>query len=486
MTIHAYGDFEYNVWIPASTHRYDKEKQEHNIQQAPGYEIRFLDSDEGYEIRSLFRNGRLLKHTAYKDGDNSVLFRIDGVSVHSLVSHVMLISAFPNYKPERTVDHVDNVHKNMNIMNLQWLDMSANSGKRAQFKPKDEAFTVKIPNDEIWKDFTLDGGKTTFKISNYARIQKPSGTITIGTKNRSKKYRAVALHYRDDDNVRQDVRFYVHRLIWEAFNGPIPEDKEILHDDSAPLHEDGSYRNWLRDLSVGTRKENMQQFHAHRATTAAPEPVMNEDDFTTVTIQKRPRYAEGAPSMPTGFWLQKASGNKGCVVQIKRATKNGKVLFWKSPSGPKYPTPLKIEIAKKFVRWVLQNHPDMVVYCDKTGYNEDQETLSKLTDNEKAFYETFNFREQDDPYNDLKASKLRKRVESLLPPDCGVTEEMLPRYCTYRPASDVRGDKFTIEGHPKMLEKLGMKRRGTSEKRTMSTLQKYNDMMDFLTKLDEA
>jgi hypothetical protein len=186
--------------------------------------------------------------------------------------------------------------------------------------------------------------------------------------------------------------------------------------------------------------------------------------------------------------LQKASGNKGCVVvvQIKRATKNGKVLFWKSPSGPKYPTPLKIEIAKKFVRWVLQNHPDMVVYCDKTGYNEDQETLSKLTDNEKAFYETFNFREQDDPYNDLKASKLRKRVESLLPPDCGVTEEMLPRYCTYRPASDVRGDKFTIEGHPKMLEKLGMKRRGTSEKRTMSTLQKYNDMMDFLTNLDEA
>lgn len=46
MTVHAYGDFEYNVWIPAYSHHYNKEKQEHIIQQAKGYEIRFLDSDD--------------------------------------------------------------------------------------------------------------------------------------------------------------------------------------------------------------------------------------------------------------------------------------------------------------------------------------------------------------------------------------------------------------------------------------------------------
>ena len=479
MTRHAYGEFEYNVWMPAYSHRYDKEKQEHNIQQAKGYEIKFLDSPDGYEIRSLFRNGRLLKHTAYKDGDNSVLFRIDGVSVHSLVSHVMLISAFPHVKPERTVDHVDNVHKNMNIMNLQWLDMSTNAGKRAQFKPKDDAFTVMIPNDEVWKDFTLDGGKTTFKISNYARIKKPSGVITIGTKNRNKKYRAVALHYKDDDIVRQDTRFYVHRLIWEAFHGAIPTDKEVLHNDSAPLHEDGSYRNWLCDLSIGTRQENMLQFHSHRASPSTPPPSPTE--CTTVVIQKRPRYAENTPSMPTGFWLQKASGNKGCVVvvQIKRATKNGKTMYWKSPSGPRHPTPLKIEVAKKYVRWVLSNHPDMVIYCDASGYFEDQEVLSKLNDEDRSFYDEFKFREQDDPYNDIKASTLRKRVQSLLPSDCGVTEEMIPKYCTYRPESDARGDKFTIEGHPKLLE-LGIKRQGTSETRSISTLEKYNQMMALL------
>ena len=378
-------------------------------------------------------------------------------------------------------------------MNLQWLDISANSGKLAQFKQKDDAFTVQIPNDEVWKDFTLDGGKTMFKISNYARFKKPSGIITIGTKNRNKKYRMVALHYKDDNNVRQDIRYYVHRLVWEAFNGPIPKDKEVLHDDAANLHEDGSYRNWLRDLSIGTRKENMLQFHSHRASTSGPAPIIppmndndndndNENECTAVTIQKRPRYAEDTPSMPTGFWLQKASGNKGCVVvvQIKRATKNGKVLYWKSPSGPTHPLPLKIEIAKKYVRWVLQNHPDMAVYCDTTGCLENQDVLSKLSDTERKFYEQFSFREQDDPYNEVKSSTLRKRsVNSRLPPDCGVTEDMLPRYCSYQPATDKRGDAFTIEGHPKLRE-LGRKTHKTSEKRSMSTLQKYNDMMDLM------
>lgn len=485
---HPYGTVKYNVWMPAYSHRFDTDKKEHDIQKAKGYEIRFLNNPDGYEIRSLYRNGRILKHTSYKDGDNSVLFRIDGVSVHSLVSHVMLMSAFPDIQPERTVDHIDNNHQNMNIMNLQWLDMSANSAKRAQFKEKADAFTIQIPNDEIWVDYKL--GKTTFKISNYARVEKPSGVITIGTKNRSKKYRAVALNYKDNEEASQCKRFYVHRLIWEAFNGAIPDDKEVLHNDAAPVHPDGSYRNWLQDLSIGTRKENMVQFHSHRAgssSNAISTHIAPDEGYTTVTVQKRPRYAENTNAMPTGFWLQKASGNKGCVVvvQIKRASKNGKVLYWKSPSSPKYPTPLKIEVAKKFVRWVLLKHPDMAIYCDSTGYNENQDVLSSLSESDYTFYKQFEFREQDDPYNELKASQMRKRVVSHLPPDCGVTEDMLPRYCTYRPATDKRGDKFSLEGHPKLLERLGLKRYGTSETRSMSTLAKYNQLMEFMQTLED-
>ena len=46
-----------------------------------------------------------------------------------------------------------------------------------------------------------------------------------------------------------------------------------------------------------------------------------------------------------------------------------------------------------------------------------------------------------------KVSKGRKK-KSLLAKDCGITDEMLPKYCRYVPVSDKRGDKFIIERHP--------------------------------------
>ena len=43
--------------------------------------------------------------------------------------------------------------------------------------------------------------------------------------------------------------------VWETWVGEIPDRMDILHDDNAPLCEDGTYRNWLCDLSIGTRSE---------------------------------------------------------------------------------------------------------------------------------------------------------------------------------------------------------------------------------------
>lgn len=46
---------------------------------------------------------------------------------------------------------------------------------------------------------------------------------------------------------------YVHRLVWKAFNGEIPEGYEIDHDDNVKSH------NWLSNLNLKTRKENMDK-----------------------------------------------------------------------------------------------------------------------------------------------------------------------------------------------------------------------------------
>lgn len=44
---------------------------------------------------------------------------------------------------------------------------------------------------------------------------------------------------------------WVHRLVWETFKGPIPEDLQIDHQDT---HKDN---NTLSNLKLCTRKENM-------------------------------------------------------------------------------------------------------------------------------------------------------------------------------------------------------------------------------------
>lgn len=43
---------------------------------------------------------------------------------------------------------------------------------------------------------------------------------------------------------------YVHRLIWEAWVGPVPEGKQVRHYDGNPQH------NWLDNLRLGDQKQN--------------------------------------------------------------------------------------------------------------------------------------------------------------------------------------------------------------------------------------
>jgi len=76
-----------------------------------------------------------------------------------------------------------------------------------------------------------------------------------------------------------------------------------------------------------------------------------------------------------------------------------------------------------------------------------------------------------------------KGVVSNLPQDCGVTPNMIPKYCYYRPASDKRGDKFIIEKHPKLVSK-GLRQWATTESKTKTTKQKFDLMILKLIELD--
>ena len=122
---------------------------------------------------------------------------------------------------------------------------------------------------EIWKDIIIEGFEGLYQASNLGNIKslqrtywtsahgghyktdperllKPSlvGTFT--------KYKYVVFA---NNNYRK--KFLVHRLIYEAFNGKIPEGYTIDHIDQNPLN------NNIDNLQCITKQENIRKSNNH-------------------------------------------------------------------------------------------------------------------------------------------------------------------------------------------------------------------------------
>jgi len=77
-----------------------------------------------------------------------------------------------------------------------------------------------------------------------------------------------------------------------------------------------------------------------------------------------------------------------------------------------------------------------------------------------------------------------KSVTSNLPLNCGLTPDMIPKYCYYKPASDKRGDKFIIERHP-TLTKNGTRQWATTEAKSKTTKEKFDLMLEKMNELNK-
>ena len=97
-------------------------------------------------------------------------------------------------------------------------------------------------------------------VSNKGRYKHKNGKISTGTRHNGGRYHVVVVNL---NGKRQ--RYYVHILVWEAFNGPIPPGKVVMHNDTYDTLDDEGYeRNYLEDLSLGTQQENTQSYQDNR------------------------------------------------------------------------------------------------------------------------------------------------------------------------------------------------------------------------------
>jgi hypothetical protein len=132
-----------------------------------------------------------------------------------------------------------------------------------------ETFCNDLSN-ESWKQIpkSLTNSDKLYYASNYGRIKNQYGIyLKIFRNSPSSKYNLTNLNQQ---------HIYIHKVIWLTFMGDIPENCEILHDDMVPLNQDGTYRNFLEDLYIGTHSDNMKEYH----DTKHEEVIIQESIFT--------------------------------------------------------------------------------------------------------------------------------------------------------------------------------------------------------------
>ena len=106
-----------------------------------------------------------------------------------------------------------------------------------------------LNGNEEWKDIL--GFEGLYQVSNLGRVKslkRPYGLKEKILKPQiNRGYYQVHLHKNSIEK-----NYYIHRLVFEAFNGPIPEGLQVNHINEVKTD------NSLSNLNLMTRKENMK------------------------------------------------------------------------------------------------------------------------------------------------------------------------------------------------------------------------------------
>lgn len=119
--------------------------------------------------------------------------------------------------------------------------------------------------EEIFKE--IPGFEGLYVISNHGVVCNIKTNVTLKGSLNYKGYVRVSLH-----NGSRHVSRLVHRLVWEAFNGPIPVGLQINHINEIKTD------NSLSNLELVTAKQNRQYSVAHASKNRDRKPIAAFDE----------------------------------------------------------------------------------------------------------------------------------------------------------------------------------------------------------------
>jgi hypothetical protein len=165
---------------------------------------------------------------------------------------------------------------------------------------------------EDWRELPdkCFGGNIKVYISSLGRAKDQYGKYYMLYQPRDQpKYRRLHIN---------GIHIPIHRAVWYAFIGDIPNNLVVMHDDTAPLNEDGSYRNYLIDLSLGTQSENMISYHKHKNLDKGVNITPFDYSFTT-QVEHTPTPRQ---ELPKYIQYIKATEQRGSHFVISRHMPN--------------------------------------------------------------------------------------------------------------------------------------------------------------------
>lgn len=185
--------------------------------------------------------------------------------------------------------------------------------------------------------------------------------------------------------------------------------------------------------------------------------------------------------LPRSVGYAKARGIHGEYFEVWLPNFNKADLRWFSSRDKTLSLRFKMEQTKKYLRYLQNKYPDEFNKRHiETEYNEDEIKLidsynaiiklSKFYDkNMEVKYDQTNYLKEDLTHLTEEEIKLlnnmnfdvnnnKRKIKNNLPENCGITSDMIPKYCYFSPKrmdrKYIRGACFVIDKHPK-LEKRG-------------------------------
>lgn len=339
----------------------------------------------------------------------------------------------------------------------------------------------------------------SYRVNNREQVSVIKGTITP-------KYKYHVLN----DNNNEDVCV----LDWKGLSHPIVYDKKI--DNLVNEY------NWCSapSLSYAITKKGETSILMHRMIMLNENPSPDNDKNTVdhineVKSDNRLRNLRFANQSEQNSNRGTRSDKKEPLVELKElgVTEYPRHVRWdktekkfvieKHPMLIKYVDEGKIKkptmSGTKSARFsILEKYQDILAKykeLDDLFYNEENENFKSLKITLKneyneivnaiRVYEELPFENVSEPATlhesivPISKTVAGRKGEVKLPDNCGVTVDMIPKYCWYKAATETRGDAFVINNYPNMIKKSW----STTSSKSVTTLEKYNMLMEMYNSL---